>query len=127
MINVAAHRISTMEIESAAASEPGVAEFAVVGIRDAMRGAVVVAFVTSRPSAAPDDLASGVTAAVEAGIGGIARLSRVHVCAALPKTRAGKIMLCLLREAAETGQVRSDLIGLESSASVEAVLEAVSY
>ena len=90
VINVAAHRISTMEIEGAAASTPGVAE-----------------------------------AAEERAIGGIARLRHVYVVTALPKTRAGKVMRRLLREAAETGAVRGDLTGLDDPAALEFVLDAV--
>lgn len=68
---------------------------------------------------------AGVAAAVERAIGGIARLGRVYVSTALPKTRAGKIMRRLLREAAETGVVRGDTAGLEDQAAVQAVLTAV--
>jgi acetyl-CoA synthetase len=125
VINVAAHRISTMEIESAAASEPGVAEVAVIGIRDALRGTVPVAFVTLRPGVDPAAVRKGVSAAVETGIGGIARLGQVYISAALPKTRAGKIMRRLLREAAETGTVRGDITGLDDPTALQAVLAAV--
>jgi acetyl-CoA synthetase len=125
VINVAAHRISTMEIESAAASEPGVAEVAVVGVHDALRGTVPVAFVTLRAGTDPASVRAGVAAAVEREIGGIARLGRVYVSTSLPKTRAGKIMRRLLREAAETGAVRGDTAGLEDQSAVQAVLDAV--
>ena len=125
VINVAAHRISTMEIESAAASEPGVAEAAVVGVQDRLRGTVPVAFVTLRPGADPTAVRSGVRSAVEHAIGGIARLDRVYISTSLPKTRAGKIMRRLLREAAETGTVAGDTTGLDDPAAVQAVLTAV--
>ena len=125
VINVAAHRISTMEIEGAAATATGVAEAAVVGVHDQVRGAVPVAFVTLRQGADADAVRVEVAAAVERAIGGIARLGRVYVPAALPKTRAGKVMRRLLREAAETGAVRGDLTGLEDPAALEAVLDAV--
>ncbi len=125
VINVAAHRISTMEIEGAAASQPGVAEAAVVGIRDAIRGTVPVAFVTLLPGAMEAEVRDGVTAAVERAIGGIARLGHVYVPTALPKTRAGKVMRRLLREAAETGAVKGDLTGLDDPAALEAVLNAI--
>jgi acetyl-CoA synthetase len=125
VINVAAHRISTMEIESAAAAEPGVAEAAVVGTHDTLRGTVPVAFVTLRPGADADSVRAGVARAVERAIGGIARLDRIVVTTALPKTRAGKVMRRLLREAAETGTIRGDTTGLEDAAALDAVLEAV--
>ncbi len=125
VINVAAHRISTMEIEGAAASAPGVAEAAVVGVHDAVRGTVPVAFITLREGADAARVSADVSQAVERAIGGIARLGRVYVPTALPKTRAGKVLRRLLREAAETGAVRGDLTGLEDPGTLEAVLEAV--
>jgi acetyl-CoA synthetase len=125
VINIAAHRISTMEIESAAAKEPGVAEAAVIGVHDALRGTVPVAFVTLKPGADAEAVKRGVARAVEQAIGGIARLAAVYVPTSLPKTRAGKIMRRLLREAAETGSVRGDTTGLEDSSSVDAVLASV--
>ena len=125
VINVAAHRISTMEIESAAAAEPGVAEAAVVGVHDKLRGTVPVAFLTLRPDADADAVRTGVASAVERAIGGIARLDRILVTAALPKTRAGKVMRRLLREAAETGAISGDTTGLEDASSLDAVLDAV--
>jgi acetyl-CoA synthetase len=127
VINVAAHRISTMEIEGAAGSAPGVAEAAVVGVSDPVRGTVPVAFITLRPGADRGAVCAGVAAAVERAIGGIARLRTVYTPAALPKTRAGKVMRRLLREAAETGAVKGDLTGLEDAAALEAVLEAVRH
>ena len=125
VINVAAHRISTMEIESAATAEPGVAEAAVVGVRHPIKGTVPVAFVTLRPDADPAGVQQALMASVERAIGGIARLDRVYILAAMPKTRAGKIMRRLLREAAETGNVRGDLSGLEDLASVTDLVEVV--
>lgn len=80
---------------------------------------------TLRPGAEPDGVRAAVAAAVERSIGGIARLGRVHVAAALPKARAGKLMRRLLREAAETGAVRGDLTGLEDPLALQAVLDAV--
>ncbi len=125
VINVAAHRISTMEIESAATAEPGVAEAAVVGIRHAIKGTVPVAFITLRADAEADAVTGALMASVEKAIGGIARLERVYVLSSMPKTRAGKIMRRLLREAAETGSIRGDTSGLEDLASVTSLLEAV--
>jgi acetyl-CoA synthetase len=125
VINVAAHRISTMEIEGAAASAPGVAEAAVVGVNDKVRGMMPVAFVTLRQGAKHDVVCADVSAAVERAIGGIARLRQVYVVTALPKTRAGKVMRRLLREAVETEAVRGDLTGLDDPAALEFVLNAV--
>ena len=66
-----------------------------------------------------------VTAAVAHAIGGIARLHRVYITRAIPKTRAGKIMRRLLREAVQTGRISSDTTGLEDPDSLTAILEAV--
>jgi acetyl-CoA synthetase len=125
VINVAAHRISTMEIESAIAGQAGVAEAAVVGVDDAVKGTVPIAFVTLITGADRSRVVAAVTAAVDAAIGGIARLDRVYVTRAIPKTRAGKIMRRLLREAVQDGQIRSDTTGLEDPASLTAILDAV--
>jgi acetyl-CoA synthetase len=125
VINVAAHRISTMEIESAAAGYPGVIEAAVVGVNDHLRGTLPIAFVTLRGNVDPTDARTGISGAVERAIGGYARLGRVYISTALPKTRTGKVMRRLLREAAETGEIKGDLTGLEDRAAIEAVLTAV--
>lgn len=125
VINVAAHRISTVEIESIAAAQAGVADAAVVGVNDAIKGTVPVAFLTLRPEADAAAVSSVVRGAVAKGIGGIARLDKIFICPALPKTRAGKTMRRLLREAVETGAVRSDTTGLEDATTVDGVLAAV--
>ena len=125
VINVAAHRISTMEIETAVAAQKGVAEAAVVGIRDNVKGTVPVAFVVLLPGADRGAVERAVAAAVESAIGGIARLHAVHVVPALPKTRAGKVMRRLLRELAETGGVEGDLTGLEDPEALLAIAAAV--
>jgi acetyl-CoA synthetase len=125
VINVAAHRISTMEIESAVNAQSGVAEAAVIGVDDTVKGTVPVAFVTLMAGADRRQVEDAVTAAVDRAIGGIARLNRVYFTRAIPKTRAGKIMRRLLREAAQDGEIRSDTTGLDDPAALEAILEAV--
>ncbi len=125
VINVAAHRISTMEIESAVNAQAGVAEAAVIGIDDAVKGTVPVAFVALMAGADRAEVERAVTAAVDHAIGGIARLHRVYITRSIPKTRAGKIMRRLLREAVQSGHVTSDVTGLEDTDSVAAILEAV--
>jgi acetyl-CoA synthetase len=125
VINVAAHRISTMEIESAVNAQAGVAEAAVIGVDDAVKGTVPVAFVTLMAGADRVQVERAVTAAVDRAIGGIARLHRVYITRAIPKTRAGKIMRRLLREAVQSGRISSDTTGLEDPDSLTAILEAV--
>jgi acetyl-CoA synthetase len=125
VINVAAHRISTMEIESTVAAQAGVTEAAVIGVDDPVKGTVPVAFVSLMAGADRAQVVSQVTAAVDTAIGGIARLHRVYVTRAIPKTRAGKIMRRLLREAVQSGEIKSDTTGLEDPDSLTAILEAV--
>ncbi len=126
VINVAGHRISTMEIESTVAAQKGIADAAVIGVKDEVRGMVPVAFVTLQAGTDAAAVKSAVGVAVERAIGGIARLDRIYVCGALPKTRAGKTMRRLLREAAETGTVTGDTTGLEDPTTVTALLTVVS-
>ena len=101
------------------------AEAAVVGIHHAIKGTVPVAFVTLRGDADPAAVQRGLMQSVEKAIGGIARLERVYVLPSMPKTRAGKIMRRLLREAAETGEVRGDTTGMEDVGAVTTLLAAV--
>jgi acetyl-CoA synthetase len=125
VINVAAHRISTMEIESTVNAQAGVAEAAVIGVDDSVKGTVPVAFVTLMAGADRTQVERAVTAAVDHAIGGIARLNRVYFTRSIPKTRAGKIMRRLLREAVQSGHITSDTTGLEDPDSLAAILEAV--
>lgn len=125
VINVAAHRISTIEIESIVCGQTGVGDGAVVGVNDALKGMVPVAFVVLRADADRDAVLRAIDQAVIASIGAIARLARIIPCRALPKTRAGKTMRRLLREAVETGRITGDATGLEDASSLDAVLEAV--
>ena len=102
VLNVAGHRIGTMEVESALVDHPAVAEAAVVGKADEVKGEVVAAFVTLRESAEPSDaLAAEIAEHVVRKIGALARPDAVLFAADLPKTRSGKIMRRLLRDIAE--------------------------
>ncbi len=112
VINVAAHRLSTMEMESALIAVPGVSEAAVIGVHDDSKGQVPIAFVTMAEAASPLDEDSLAASLVQA-IGPIARPSRVDVLSAMPKTRSGKIVRRLLYELVVTGEVRGDITGLE--------------
>jgi acetyl-CoA synthetase len=102
VMNVAGHRLSTMEVESALVDHPSVAEAAVVGRAHELKGTAVVAFVTIREGAGHgaatlDDLKEHVVKK----IGKIARPDEIILTADLPKTRSGKIMRRLLRDIAE--------------------------
>lgn len=128
VINVAAHRLSTMEIEAVVGSHPRVVEAAVVAVPDDTKGTVPVAFVTlSGGEGAAEDGAvpAEVRDLVATTIGGIARPDRVVVTAAMPKTRTGKIMRRLMRELVVHGEVRSDTSALDDPASLDAVAAAL--
>ncbi len=103
VINVAGHRLGTREIEESVASHPAVAEAAVVGIRDELKGQVPIVFATLRREAG-----DGTTAVAQAmqqrvvdQLGGVARPARVYLVNALPKTRSGKLLRRSLQALAE--------------------------
>jgi acetyl-CoA synthetase len=102
VLNVAGHRIGTMEVESALVDHPRVAEAAVVGKPHEIKGQAVAAFVTLKEGNPPSDaLAAELKEHVVKKIGAIARPDQILFAADLPKTRSGKIMRRLLRDIAE--------------------------
>ncbi len=114
VINVSGHRLGTAEVESALVSHPAVAEAAVVGVPDEIKGTGIAAFVTLKSGqAAGEELKAALLAHVTHEIGAIARPSVLKFTDALPKTRSGKIMRRLLRELATSGQVKGDVTTLE--------------
>jgi len=120
VINVAGHRLSTMEVESALVSHPKVAEAAVVGRPDELKGQAIVAFVTPRSGVQSDDaLAAELRQHVVTQIGALARPEELRFAEALPKTRSGKIMRRLLREVASGSTARGDTTTLEDQAVLE--------
>ncbi len=99
IINVAGHRLSTGQMEQIVAGQDGVAECAVIGADDAIKGMIPVAFVVPRAGAEGDSSLHGrVIAAVRQELGAVAALKTAYVVAALPKTRSGKILRNLLRK-----------------------------
>ena len=114
MLNVAGHRLGTSEIESALVSHARVAEAAVVGRPDEMKGQGVVAFVTLKSSAeASASLKDELRNHVGKHIGAVAKPDEVRFAEALPKTRSGKIMRRLLKEIASGKSVTGDTTTLE--------------
>jgi len=102
VLNVAGHRLGTMEVESALVDHPRVAEAAVVGKPHEIKGQAIAAFVTLKEGNHPSDaLASELKDHVVKKIGAIARPDQILFAADLPKTRSGKIMRRLLRDIAE--------------------------
>ncbi|HTB17459.1 MAG TPA: acetate--CoA ligase [Bryobacteraceae bacterium] len=114
VLNVAGHRLSTMEIESALVANPMVAEAAVVGRPDDVKGQAVSAFVTLKSGQAPSEENKNLLRQwVAKEIGPIAKPDDIRFTDSLPKTRSGKIMRRLLRELATNGEVKGDTTTLE--------------
>jgi acetyl-CoA synthetase len=124
VINVSGHRLSTMEVESALVSHPYVAEAAVVGYPDEIKGEALCAFVVCRgaPVARPDncdDLANELKNHVAKQIGPIAKPDQIRFTDSLPKTRSGKIMRRLLRDIASGKKTTGDTTTLEDISVLE--------
>jgi acetyl-CoA synthetase len=118
VLNVAGHRIGTMEVESALVAHPGVAESAVVGRAHELKGQAIVAFVTLREHyVIGDELKDELRRHVADKIGALARPDDILFSAELPKTRSGKIMRRLLRDIAE-GRALGDVTTLADPAVV---------
>jgi len=114
VINVAGHRLSTMEVESALVAHDKVAEAAVVGRPDAMKGQAISAFVTLEAGYTPGpEMKEELRAWVAKEIGALAKPDDIRFTDSLPKTRSGKIMRRLLRELAGGGDVKGDTTTLE--------------
>jgi propionyl-CoA synthetase len=130
VINVASHRFGTREIEEALSSHAAVAEVAVVGVADAEKGQVPLAFVVLRDAqaaAAPDDrktLEAALLASVDRYLGAVGRPARVHFVAMLPKTRSGKLLRRAIAALAE-GRDPGDLPTIEDPAALQMVRAAL--
>ncbi|MEW5889217.1 MAG: propionate--CoA ligase [Pseudomonadota bacterium] len=130
VINVAGHRLGTREIEEAVSSHPAIAEVAVVGVADPLKGQMPLAFaVVKDPSriATPEARAAlekEVMATVDSLLGAIARPKHVHFINLLPKTRSGKVLRRSIQAIAE-GRDPGDLTTLDDPTGIEQVKAAV--
>jgi acetyl-CoA synthetase len=113
VLNVAGHRLSTIEIESALVSHPSVAEAAAVGRPHDVKGEAVAVFVTLRSGEPSDALKDALRKHVRQQIGALAAPDDIHFTATLPKTRSGKIMRRLLRDIAAGKETVGDTTTLE--------------
>ncbi len=114
VLNVAGHRIGTAEVESALVSNHKVAEAAVVGRPDELKGQALVAFVTVKTGVVADQkLRDELRAHVGREIGPVAKPDDIRFAEALPKTRSGKIMRRLLKQVACGGEIKGDTTTLE--------------
>ncbi|NJA87851.1 propionate--CoA ligase [Rhodocyclus tenuis] len=130
VINVAGHRLGTREIEEAVQGHPAIAEVAVVGVADTLKGQMPMAFAVvkdPRRVATPEQrlaLEKEVFKKVDESLGAIARPSRVHFVTVLPKTRSGKLLRRSIQALAE-GRDPGDLTTIEDPAALEQLKEAL--
>jgi propionyl-CoA synthetase len=126
VINVAGHRLGTREIEESIAAHAQIAEVAVVGVADSLKGQVALAFAVVRDAALAEDAAASqaleaeVMKLVDSRLGAVARPSRVVFVTALPKTRSGKLLRPALQAVAE-GRDPGDLSTMEDPAALAQV------
>ncbi|MDO9073656.1 MAG: propionyl-CoA synthetase, partial [Rubrivivax sp.] len=127
VINVAGHRLGTREIEECISSHPRVAEVAVVGVADALKGQVAMAFVVTRdagPLEAPAErlaLEGAIMKHVDQQLGGLARPARVRFVTALPKTRSGKLLRRAIQAVCE-GRDPGDLTTIEDPSALQQIV-----
>ncbi len=123
VINVAGHRLGTREIEESISSHPNVAEVAVVGIEDKLKGQVAIGFAIAKDANNTATLEAEILKTVDSQLGAVARPARVYIVNALPKTRSGKIVRRALQAVAE-GRDPGDLSTLDDQ-SVLAAIKAI--
>lgn len=130
VINVAGHRLGTREIEECIASHPNVAEVAVVGVADQLKGQVAMAFAVPKDASGLSDanarlkLEGEVMKVVDSQLGAVARPSRVFFVNLLPKTRSGKLLRRALQAVAE-GRDPGDLTTLDDPTALQQVRDLV--
>ena len=130
VINVAGHRLGTREIEECIASHPNVAEVAVVGVADQLKGQVAMAFAVAKDASGLTDanarlkLEGEVMKVVDSQLGAVARPSRVFFVNLLPKTRSGKLLRRALQAVAE-GRDPGDLTTLDDPTALQQVRDLV--
>ena len=130
VINVAGHRLGTREIEEAVASHPNVAEVAVVGVADQLKGQVAMAFAVLKDASALGDadamlrLEGEVMKLVDGSLGAVARPARVRFVAVLPKTRSGKLLRRAVQAVCE-GRDPGDLTTMEDPAALQQIKDLV--
>ena len=130
VINVAGHRLGTREIEESISSHANVAEVAVVGVADQMKGQVAMAFVVPRDAASVADanarlrLEGDIMKTVDSQLGSVARPARVRFVTLLPKTRSGKLLRRAIQAICE-GRDPGDLTTIEDPSALEQLAEAL--
>jgi propionyl-CoA synthetase len=126
VINVAGHRLGTREIEESISSHPNISEVAVVGVADALKGQVAVAFAVVKDASTLVDataharLEAEVMKVVDQSIGAVGRPARVRFVTALPKTRSGKLLRRAIQAVCE-GRDAGDLTTMEDPAALQQI------
>jgi propionyl-CoA synthetase len=126
VINVAGHRLGTREIEESLSSHPTVAECAVVGVADTLKGQVAVGFAVLKDASIAEQLPARLAlegelmAVVDRQLGAVARPARVHFVSALPKTRSGKVLRRSIQAVCESRDP-GDLTTIEDPATLEQI------
>ena len=124
VINVAGHRLGTREIEESLSSHPNLAEVAVVGIADQLKGQVAIGFAIPKDATQTATLEAELMKTVDSQLGAVARPARVYIVNALPKTRSGKIVRRALQAVAE-GRDPGDISTMEDQAVLMHIKEAI--
>jgi len=130
VINVAGHRLGTREIEESISSHPNIAEVAVVGVADPLKGQVAMAFAIAKDTSGLTDarsrlqLEGEVMKVVDSQLGAVARPSRVFFVTALPKTRSGKLLRRAIQAVAE-GRDPGDLTTMDDPAALQQIVDGV--
>ncbi|NLF55946.1 MAG: AMP-binding protein, partial [Thauera phenolivorans] len=128
VINVAGHRLGTREIEEAVQAHPAIAEVAVVGVQDELKGQMPMAFAVVKDASRTDTadkraaLEKEVMKTVDDQLGAIARPSRVHFVTALPKTRSGKMLRRSIQAMAE-GRDAGDVATIDDASTLDQIRE----
>ena len=126
VINVAGHRLGTREIEESISAHPNVAEVAVVGVADQLKGQVAMAFVVAKDASLLDDAAAclklegEIMKLVDSDLGAVARPARVRFVTILPKTRSGKLLRRAIQAVCE-GRDPGDLTTMDDPAALQQI------
>jgi len=132
VINVAGHRLGTREIEESVSSHPGVAEVAVVGVADPLKGQVAMAFAVPKDAAVLSDeaaqlkLEGEVMRRVDETLGAVARPARVRFVSVLPKTRSGKLLRRAIQAVCESRDP-GDLTTIEDPTALQQIRDLVGH
>lgn len=130
VINVAGHRLGTREIEESISGHAGVAEVAVIGVADPLKGQVAMAFAVPKDSSVLSDNAAAmklegeIMKRVDGDLGAVARPARVHFVSALPKTRSGKMLRRAIQAVCE-GRDPGDLTTMDDPAALQQIRDRV--